>query len=75
MGQTFRINTMAAVSPFNPPVMAREVMSFKPATDADALRVLRARYPDAPLSMRVAALDYLLRRKALPEPAGLAPKK
>jgi hypothetical protein len=38
-------------------------MEFAPVNDAEALRILRASFPDCPLSARVAALDYLMRRK------------
>jgi hypothetical protein len=39
-------------------------MQFSPATDAEALKLLRSRFPDRPLSLRVAALDFLMRRRA-----------
>jgi hypothetical protein len=42
--------------------MAAWVMSYAPASDAEALKLLRGRFPDCPLSLRVAALDYLMRR-------------
>ena len=48
--------------------MADWVMRFGPASDAEALKLLRGRFPDSPLSLRVAALDYLMRR----QPAGAA---
>jgi hypothetical protein len=38
-------------------------MAFKPATDAEALKLLRASFPDCPLSVRVAALDFVMRRR------------
>jgi hypothetical protein len=38
-------------------------MEFAPATDAEALKLLRTSFPDCPLSARVAALDYLMRRR------------
>jgi hypothetical protein len=38
-------------------------MEFAPASDTEALKLLRASFPDCPLSARVAALDYLMRRK------------
>ena len=41
--------------------MAALVMQFAPATDADALKLLRANFSVAPLSLRVAALDLLMR--------------
>ena len=43
--------------------MAERVMTFAPATDAEALKLLRASFPQCPLSMRVAALDFLMRRQ------------
>jgi hypothetical protein len=43
--------------------MAERVLQFSPATDAEALKLLRATFPNCPLSMRVAALDLLMRRK------------
>jgi hypothetical protein len=43
--------------------MAESVLQFSPATDAEALRLLRAGFPHCPLSLRVAALDLLMRRK------------
>jgi len=44
--------------------MADAVMSFHPASDADALKVLRASFPDSPLGLRVAALALLNRRRS-----------
>jgi hypothetical protein len=43
--------------------MAESVMQFSPASDAEALKLLRASFPHCPLSMRVAALDLLMRRQ------------
>ncbi len=62
MGQALQ----SAWYPF-PPVtdaakMAESVLQFSPATDAEALKLLRATYPHCPLSVRVAALDLLMRR-------------
>jgi hypothetical protein len=60
MGEAFRPERFAAsLAPEN---MAAWVMAYAPATDAEALKLLRGRYPDSPLSLRVAALDYLMRR-------------
>lgn len=42
--------------------MADRIMCYAPASDAEALKLLRASFPAAPLSLRVAALDYLNRR-------------
>jgi hypothetical protein len=44
--------------------MAERVMAFHPASDAEALKLLRASFPTSPLSLRVAALDFLNRRLA-----------
>jgi hypothetical protein len=53
--------------------MALEVMTFLPASDAEALKLLRAQYPDAPLSLRVAALAFLMSKKSRSEVARLMP--
>ena len=60
MGQAFR-SDRSAITPA-PESMAAWVMSYAPASDAEALKLLRGRFPDCPLSLRVAALDYLMRR-------------
>jgi hypothetical protein len=44
--------------------MAERIMHFSPASDAEVLKLLRASFPDSPLSARVAALDFLMRRRA-----------
>jgi hypothetical protein len=44
--------------------MAEQIMTFHPASDAEALKLLRASFPSSPLSMRVAALDFLNRKLA-----------
>jgi hypothetical protein len=61
MGQLFKIDQIPAAN--DPEMMAIRVMEFAPATDAEALKILRASFPNCPLSARVAALDYLMRRK------------
>jgi hypothetical protein len=43
--------------------LAARVMTFAPATDAEALKLLRASFPECSLSMRIAALDYLMRKR------------
>jgi hypothetical protein len=43
--------------------MAESVLQFSPATDAEALKLLRASFPHCPLSLRVAALDLLMQRQ------------
>jgi len=47
-----------------PEHMAAWIMQYSPATDAEALKLLRARFPEHPLSLRVAALAYLMRTSA-----------
>jgi len=44
--------------------MAQRIMTYKPASDAEALKLLRASFPNAPLSLRITALDFLNRRRA-----------
>ena len=61
MGQVFKPELH--YSPVDPAAMAIRIMEFAPATDAEALKLLRASFPDSPLSLRVAALDFLMRRK------------
>ncbi|RDV05098.1 hypothetical protein [Undibacter mobilis] len=46
--------------------MAETVMQFSPATDSEALKLLRASFPDCPLSLRVAALNLLMRQSRRP---------
>ena len=53
MGQAFR-SDRSAITPA-PESMAAWVMSYAPASDAEALKLLRGRFPDCPLSLRVAA--------------------
>jgi hypothetical protein len=60
MGQAFRADSLRAVDAQS---MAAKLMEFAPATNAEALKILRASFPDCPLSVRVAALDYLMRRR------------
>jgi hypothetical protein len=47
----------------SPQGMAAWIMQFSPATDAEALKLLRARFPGRPLSLRVAALGLLSVRR------------
>jgi hypothetical protein len=42
--------------------MAHELMAVSPESDSDALKHLRAIFPDSPLTVRVAALAALMRR-------------
>jgi hypothetical protein len=59
MGQTYFSNAFATVT--DPVRMADRIMQFSPVTDAEALKLLRFSFPDSPLSLRVAALDFLMR--------------
>jgi len=63
MGEAFKTERHNAAFAFDPENMAARVMQFSPASDAEALRLLRASFPGCPLSARVAALDFLMRRK------------
>ena len=47
----------------DPARMADRIMLLSPASDAEALKLLRFSFPDSPLSLRVAALDFLLGRR------------
>ena len=58
MGQLFPFSRIV-----DPATMAERVMRFAPATDAEVLKLLRASFPDCPLSARVAALDFLMRHR------------
>ena len=42
--------------------MADFLRSARPGSGAEALRALRRAFPDSPLTLRVAALDALMRR-------------
>jgi hypothetical protein len=42
--------------------MADFLRNARPGSGAEALRALRRAFPDSPLTLRVAALDALLRR-------------
>ena len=61
MGQAFRIEHTVGFTTLDAAEMAALVRQFAPASDADALRLLRANFVDSPLSMRVAALHMLMR--------------
>ena len=58
MGQALPFDYQSSKDPLT---MAARVMEFSPASDSEALKILRASFPNAPLSMRVAALAYLTR--------------
>jgi hypothetical protein len=61
MGQPLKFDAFTPA--FNPAEMAARVMTFAPATDAEALKLLRASFPECTLSMRIAALAYLMRKR------------
>jgi hypothetical protein len=64
MGQAFQSKQYAYTAlATDPTTMAEQIMQFAPASDAEALKLLRATFPHCPLSMRVAALDFLMRHK------------
>ena len=58
MAQAFTV-----IETIDPATMAARIMYFSPASDAEVLKLLRASFPDCPLSARVAALDYLMRHR------------
>ena len=70
MGQAFKCQAFKRAvkierTVFSPTIdastMTERVMQFAPASEAEALRLLRASFAECPLSMRVAALDMLIR--------------
>jgi len=61
MGQPLKSDSFEPA--FDPALLAARVMAFAPATDAEALKLLRASFPECSLSMRIAALDYLMRKR------------
>jgi hypothetical protein len=64
MGHIFRTGSSVFTAVADPATMAEQVMLFAPASDAEALKLLRESFPDRPLSARVAALAFLSRREA-----------
>ena len=69
MGEAFKIDRYNAAFASDPADMAKRIMEFSPASDSEALRLLRASFPNSPLSARVAALDFLMRRRPRPSAA------
>jgi hypothetical protein len=65
MGEAFRFDRHSFSAVSDAAGMAARIMEFSPASDAEALKLLRNSYPHSPLSMRVAALDFLMRRRPL----------
>ncbi|MFN3657005.1 MAG: hypothetical protein ACK4UO_07100 [Pseudolabrys sp.] len=68
MGKAFKIEDFLPAAELER--MAAQLRRFRPETDADALKLLRASFPDCSLSARVAALGYLMRRQ--PRASGAA---
>jgi hypothetical protein len=67
VGQLFRSDRSSiAPSPRDPVAMAERIMRFAPASDAEALKLLRASLPHSPLSARIAALAFLMKRPGVP---------
>jgi hypothetical protein len=67
MGDAFRLGCFTPIAA--PESLRAWVMSHAPATDADALKLLRGRFTDRPLSLRLAALDFLMRQRPAPSAA------
>jgi hypothetical protein len=64
MGEAFRTGRHAfSRLAADPASMAEQALTFAPATDAEALKLLRATFPDCPLSARVAALHLMMLRQ------------
>ena len=61
MGQACRIERTVFSPTIDASTMTKQVMHFLPANEAEALKLLRASFAECPLSMRVAALDMLIR--------------
>ena len=74
MGQAFSTLPRTASLTADAARMAESVLQFSPATDAEALKLLRASFPHCPLSMRVAALDLLMRRQRKVHGRGYIPR-
>ena len=61
MGQACRIERTVVSPTIDASTMTEMVMQFAPASEAEALRLLRASFAECPLSMRLAALNMLMR--------------
>jgi len=61
MGQPLRLDNHIDFPTLDASEMAALIKQFAPASDADALKLLRANFAASPLSMRVAALDMMIR--------------
>ena len=74
MGQAFNIERYAYAPAIDAVAMAERVMRFAPASETEALKLLRAGFPDRSLSMRMAALDILMRGRLRMTDARYSPK-
>ncbi len=74
MGQAFKIDHYVDFPTIDAAEMAALIMQFAPASDADAIELLRANFADSPLSMRLAALDMLMRGRLHMTDARYSPK-
>jgi hypothetical protein len=63
MDQAFDLKRYLASPAIDASSMEEQVMQFDPASDAEVLKLLRVSFPACSLSMRVAALDMLMRRQ------------
>jgi hypothetical protein len=61
MGHVCKIDRYVDFPTLDAAEMAALVMQFAPANETEALKLLRANFSNSPLSMRVAALDMLMR--------------
>jgi hypothetical protein len=64
MGEAFRFERHSFSPAIDPVTMVERVIQFAPATDAEALKLLRSSFPGYPLSMRIAALGLLMKRQS-----------
>jgi hypothetical protein len=74
MGQAFRSPWYPFPAVTDAAKMAERVLQFSPASDAEALKLLRVSFPNCPLSVRVAALDLLMRRRSRGAVRGYMPR-
>ncbi len=74
MGHAFRIEHYVDLPTLDATEMATLIKQLAPASEADALSLLRVKFANSPLSMRVAALDLLMRKRPQMIPARYSPK-
>jgi hypothetical protein len=61
--RVFQHGRLPLSAALDPERMAAWIMQFSPASDAEALKLLRASFPNHPLSLRVAALGFLMHKR------------